>query len=206
MKTTAVILAGGRGSRMGNRDKAWVEFLGEPLISHVIRRIEPLVDEIIISYNQSEEKFSDLPYRRFRDAFGKPNTDPSTGTISYNAENEKKEESYLGPLSGIHSCFEAISTPLTLVVPCDMPFLPTNLLDVLKTNLAGHTIAIANDGVRNQHLVFLTQTRELATIARYLASGKRSVSGWCESLNQVVATFNNDASAFQNINEQSQLR
>lgn len=188
MKTTAVILAGGKSSRMGQGDKAWVEFLGEPLISHVIRRIEPLVDEIIISYNQSEEKFSKLPYRRFRD---------------FDVEGE---ENYLGPLSGINSCIKAISTPLTMVVPCDMPFLPPNLLEILKANLVGHTMAIANDGVRNQHLVFLIQTSELDTIARYLASGHRSVGGWSESLSPAVAKFDNGVREFENINERSQLR
>ncbi|MBP9662373.1 MAG: NTP transferase domain-containing protein, partial [Aeromonas sp.] len=53
---SAVILAGGRATRMGGDDKGWVPLAGKPLIVHVLERLRPQVDEVLINANRSEER------------------------------------------------------------------------------------------------------------------------------------------------------
>ena len=67
MGITAIVLAGGRGSRMNHRDKAWVEFNGLPLIAHVINRVAPCVDDVIISRNEPNPGYEQWPYRCIAD-------------------------------------------------------------------------------------------------------------------------------------------
>ncbi len=183
MNTTAIILAGGRGSRMGHRDKAWVEYRGKPLIRHVIDKIAADVAAIIISYNRSEAKFARLPYPRF--------TDTRVG--------------FQGPLSGIATCAPHVATELTLVLPCDMPLLPDDLLARLRSALGSQDLVIAQEGQRLQSLVMLARTETLATIQGYLMTGQRSVAGWYEGLDYAVVQFGEGSGAFLNINDLGQV-
>ncbi|WP_323092258.1 NTP transferase domain-containing protein, partial [Aeromonas jandaei] len=57
---SAVILAGGRATRMGGEDKGWVELAGRPLIAHVLERLRPQVDEILINANRSHDRYQAL--------------------------------------------------------------------------------------------------------------------------------------------------
>ncbi|MGY2437305.1 NTP transferase domain-containing protein, partial [Escherichia coli] len=57
---SSVILAGGRASRMGGDDKGWVPLAGKPLIAHVLERLRPQVDEVLINANRSEERYRAL--------------------------------------------------------------------------------------------------------------------------------------------------
>ncbi|HEX5538881.1 MAG TPA: NTP transferase domain-containing protein, partial [Methylophilaceae bacterium] len=52
MSVTGVILAGGKSRRMGGVDKGLMEFLGKPMVAHVIQRLAPQVDEILINANR----------------------------------------------------------------------------------------------------------------------------------------------------------
>ena len=57
---SAVILAGGRATRMGGDDKGWVPLAGQPLIVHVLERLRPQVDEVLINANRSEDRYRQL--------------------------------------------------------------------------------------------------------------------------------------------------
>ena len=183
MDITAIILAGGRGSRMGNLDKAWVPYQGKPLIRHTIENIETDVKEIIISYNRSNARFASLPYRRFTDA----------------------SSDFQGPLSGLESCAPHIRTSLTLVVPCDMPLLPRDLTARLHASLGTDHLVIAHDGQRLQPLIMLARTEVFETINDYLATGNHSAIAWCREVGHAIASFSNDSHEFLNINKTEQL-
>lgn len=184
MDITAVILAGGKGTRMNNADKAWVDYRGEPLINHVLKSVQGSATEIIISYNRSEHKYASLPYRCYRDL----------------------DAGYPGPLSGVVSCAPHISTEGTLVLPCDMPRLPGNLVQTLAKQLGDHDLAVAHDGTRLQPLVFLARTEILLpSITRYMKDGNRSVTGWCLGQNHTIVRFDQGQDAFLNINDVTQL-
>ncbi len=79
---TALILAGGKGSRMDHQDKGWISYKDKPLIQHAIDIARSQVQDIVISYNQNESRYAALPFR------GTADLTPG----------------YLGPLMGILSC------------------------------------------------------------------------------------------------------
>ncbi len=181
---TAIVLAGGQGSRMNHQDKAWVDFEGRPLIRHVLEKIEPSVGHIVISRNR-------------------PNPDPDALDYSY---YQDELPGFQGPLAGIAACAEHVPTDTVLIVPCDTPNLPASLVPTLAAQLSGCDLAVAEHDGRLQPLVFLTKTQVLKTIPAYLKSGKRSVMGWIETKDFVTVPFHDCAHAFENINKSSQLR
>ena len=175
---TAIVLAGGQGSRMGYQDKAWVSYRNKPLITHVIDAIAPQVNNILVSRNNADQRLDALRIQQVKD-------------------NES-----LGPLSGIVACVELISTRTTLVVPCDIPNLPTNLVSRMSAGLQDVDLVIAKDQQRLQNLVFLAETQCLNTISSYLHRGERSVFGWLATTNHRLQVFDQ---SFENINETMQL-
>ncbi len=167
---------------MNHRDKAWVEFKGLPLITHVINCVAPCVDDVIISRNEPNSGYEQWPYRCIADGF----------------------DDYQGPLAGVASCIDHVSSELTLVVPCDMPDLPANLVEKLKSRLPDKGLVTVHDGNRLQPLIFLAHTNIAASIKDYLTIGKRSAIGWLETQEHSIVQFN-DPAAFANINEPGQL-
>jgi molybdopterin-guanine dinucleotide biosynthesis protein A len=180
---TAILLAGGRGSRMNHQDKAWVTHRGRPLIQHVLESLKDQTGHIIISRNRDDSRYEALGYPCVKDKF-----------IDQH-----------GPLAGIVSCLKQVSTPLTLIVPCDTPSLPANLVEILSSDLNDADIVIASDGKRVQQLIMLARTSVLWEIEHYLAAGRRSVMGWLKTMNYEVAVFDGGSDQFENINETTQL-
>ncbi|MFT7304829.1 MAG: molybdopterin-guanine dinucleotide biosynthesis protein A [Candidatus Azotimanducaceae bacterium] len=181
MSTTAILLAGGKGSRMNYRDKAWVEYKDKPLLMHVLDQIVPQVDSVVISRNGDNPAYASLPYRCISD------------------ETTDLE----GPLAGVMACLTAVTTSHTLVVPCDTPSLPMDLVKELARGIDDNTaISVAHDGKRMQQLIFLARTEALNTISSYLNRGERSVYGWLKTCPHNVITFEN---RFDNINHEEQL-
>lgn len=184
MKVTAIVLAGGRGSRMEHRDKAWVNYNGKPLLLHVIDAIEDSVDDILISSGRRHPSYATIPWQQVAD----------------------DDAHFLGPLSGIVSTVPLVESEFTLVVPCDIPNLPNDIVKVLARGIGHHDICTIHDGERLQQLVFLARTNVLqSSIADYLSEGKRSVFGWLESLDHSVVKLPESAEKFRNINELAQL-
>lgn len=113
-----LLLAGGRGQRMGGRDKGLMEWHGRPLVAWLNRVARPLTDDLLISCNRNHAL-----YARFAD-----------NVIS------DTEPSYPGPLAGIRAGLAAARHPWLLVLPCDAPMVDEALLREL------HTVALANPG------------------------------------------------------------
>ena len=97
---SAVVLAGVRHPH-GGADKGWVELAGRPLIDHVLDRLRPQVDEILINANRSQAR-----YQALAPVIGDDNPD------------------YLGPLAGMQAGLAAARHDWVLIVPCDGPALP----------------------------------------------------------------------------------
>ncbi len=181
---SAIVLSGGRGTRMNGMDKAWIDYQGKPLIHHVIDNINRHVEHIIISYNRSEEKYEQLPYQGVRDL----------------------TPDFRGPLLGVLSCLPYITSEYTLIVPCDTPHLPDDLAQRLLNDISFHKIAICCDEQRIHPLVMLARTSVLASIKSYLDRGKRSVIGWCEQADPgYVRVKWEDAGVFKNVNKINEL-
>jgi len=123
MAYSAVILAGGRGKRMGCREKALMTINGKPLVTYVIKSLEKVVDEIIISVRdkaQGELLNSILPgYKYAYDEF----------------ENK-------GPLSGILSGLTLCTNEFCFIAACDMPFINESVVKMLFSMSEVHDAAI----------------------------------------------------------------
>jgi len=191
---TGLILAGGRGSRMGHVDKGLQPFRGEPMVAHVLRRLGAQTGAMAINANQNPVAYG---------AFGVPVwADDLQG--------------FEGPLAGLETGLRRCSTALLVTAPCDSPFLPPDLVRRLEQALndTGADLALAetlepgeDGGLRVQpHPVFaLMKTSVLPHLSAYLAGGGRRMDGWYPAIQTVRVRFD-DASAFRNINTLRELQ
>lgn len=181
---TAIVLAGGRGQRMGEADKGLVLLQGKPLVSWVLERIAPQVDEVLISANRNLERYRELGYAVLPDEM----------------------PDFPGPLAGLHRAMAEASHPLWLSVPCDTPFLPENLVPRLYADLLSEKAELAVAAVEGQlqPAICLGYTHSRAGLGEFLARGGRRVGEWQSGLSRTVVTFDSPQS-FRNINTQTDI-
>jgi molybdopterin molybdotransferase len=191
---TGLILAGGRGTRMGHVDKGLQPFRGATMAAHVMQRLAPQVGSVAINANQNLSSYA---------AFGVPVwPDEIAG--------------FAGPLAGLESGLRHCTTEFLVTAPCDSPFLPLNLVSrlfqALQAQDADVALAVTHeadaDGAARQqaHPVFcLVKTALLPQLTAYLEGGGRKVDGWFAGLNVAHVLFE-DAGAFSNINTLAELK
>ncbi len=140
---TVVIQAGGASSRMGE-DKALKLFLGRPLIQHVIERLTPIADEIIVTTNRPAEyeflaKSSDFAIRLI------PDLKPGRGA-----------------LGGLYTAIASASYPLVAVAACDMPFASQNFFEgarrLMVKEEADVVIVKTDEGYEPLHALYRRET------------------------------------------------
>lgn len=186
---TGLILAGGRGSRMGHVDKGLQPFRGAPMALHVMLRLAPQVGELMINANQNL-----APYEGF-------------GVSVWSDELA----GFAGPLAGLQTGLNHCDTPYLVTAPCDSPFLPTDLVahlsQALRAEDADLAVAVTGEGdTRQAHPVFcLLKSALLPHLSAYLQSGGRKVDAWYASLRVAEVHFDDEA-AFRNINTLEDLR
>lgn len=190
---TALVLAGGRGSRMGGVDKGMQPFRGEPLALHVMRRIAPQASAVLISANRSIED-----YERLGAAFG------ARVIADTHAD-------YPGPLAGIAAALRAATTEFVLTAPCDAPYVDEHLGAALMHALVTHHADIAYaatvdaSGEVMAHPVFaLVRTSLADDLDAWLDAGERKVRAWYARHTAAEVRFH-DEHAFYNINDLQQL-
>ena len=165
---------------MNHQDKGLIALHGRPLVGHVINSLEDQVDDFVISANRNFDQ-----YRQF-----------SAHVIPDATEQN-------GPLSGIAAALPACKHNLILVVPCDMPFLPNDLADLLLANLNDHKIAVA-ETQNHLQLVFLMHRSLLSSVQHHLASGHFKILQWVQSCSPAIVSFSN-TDAFKNLNSSSDI-
>jgi molybdopterin-guanine dinucleotide biosynthesis protein A len=182
---TGVVLAGGLGRRMGGVDKGLQLLNGRPLVSHVIERLAPQVDELLINANQNGERYAVFGYRVVPDEI----------------------PDFAGPLAGLHAALSAANHPLVATAPCDSPFLPADLISRLLEALTATDADLAVARTFDQpHPVFcLCRRTMLPHLNDYLASGRRKMADWYATLKVVEVAFDDEAEAFENINTREEL-
>ena len=180
-----VILAGGRGRRMGGSDKGLQELCGRPLVAWVVERFAPQVDELLISANRNGERYAAFAHRVVPDAI----------------------PGFAGPLAGLHAALTAASHPLLASVPCDAPLLPTDLVSRLlhAMHASGADLAVACSGERTQPVCCLCRRDVLPSLSEFLARGGRKVEEWHALLRVQHVPFDDYADAFANINSGIEL-
>jgi molybdenum cofactor guanylyltransferase len=180
-----LVLAGGQGRRMGGVDKGLQPLQGRPLIQHVIDRLRPQVDPLLINANQNLERYAE---------FGCPVVPDRVG-------------GFAGPLAGLDAGLHATDAPLILTVPCDSPFLPHDLVVRLAAARAASDadVAVARTGNQPHPVFALICTRVRTHLADFLRSGERKIDLWYASLRVVEVAFDDEADAFANINTSAEL-
>jgi molybdopterin-guanine dinucleotide biosynthesis protein A len=188
-QVTGLILAGGRGSRMGHVDKGLQTFRGAPMVLHVIMRLQPQVGALMINANQNLG-----PY----EGFGLPVWPDQLGGFE-------------GPLAGLQTGLAHCDTDYLVTAPCDSPFLPPDLVQrlgaALQTADADLAVAVSEEeGERRAQPVFcLMKANVLASLTLFLQEGGRKIDKWYRGLKFVEVDFP-DADAFRNINTLEELR
>ena len=190
---TGLVLAGGRGSRMGGVDKGLQNFNGMPLALHTLMRLQPQVGELMVNANRNLAAY---------EAFGAPVWPDGIGD-------------YAGPLAGFLTGLERCETPWLLTVPCDTPLFPQDLVARLSqaADRNGAEIAMAaapeEDGQLRPQPVFCLLRREvLESLMRFTQGGGRKIDAWTAQQRTVIVPFNlpGDApSAFFNANTLAEL-
>lgn len=180
---TGVILAGGRGARMGGADKGWVMVNGKPLIVSVVERFAPQVGHLLISANRNVERYAAL------------------GIVVEDDAADANGERFAGPLIGVLSGLRRARTGWVAIVPCDAPNLPGDLVQRLASAAldTGATAACARVGEQLQPMFAVVKTSTADQLASAICTGERAMHRWLESLNAAAVTFD-DAQAFVNVN------
>ena len=182
---TGLILAGGKGSRMGGVDKGLQAFRGKRLVDHVYERFAPQVGGVIINANQNHEEYKTFGVRVVSDAIG----------------------GYAGPLAGFHAGLSVSKRPFLASVPCDSPFLPADLIERLYQRIdeSGAELAVAKTGDQPHPVFSLVRRTVLDHLADFLKGGGRKIDAWYATLNVVEVAFDDEPEAFSNINTLEEL-
>ncbi|WP_151703279.1 molybdenum cofactor guanylyltransferase MobA [Nitrincola alkalilacustris] len=168
-KITAVVLAGGRGQRMGGEDKGWVLYQEKPLIEHIIERLSPQVGELIINANRNIDRYSSLGYSVFKDL----------------------DEGFQGPLMGIATGLTHATGDWVVFVPCDGPFIPLDLVARLSAEAvrSEQPIVVASDGEWLQPMVVMMRRSVLPELMKALAANERKPDRWYASVGMSEVSF-----------------
>jgi len=176
---TAGILAGGAGRRAGGQDKGWIEWQGQALIEQVITRIEPQVKSILISANRNLERYETLGYPVITDT----------------------DSTLKGPLAGIQKLLSHCKTEWLVIVPCDMPELPANIVGRLWANLGDNAQpVVASVANRAQYCCVLLHRTLAASAATQLANQQYRLGDWLRAQNMIEVAFDDQPEAFKNMN------
>ena len=192
---TGVILAGGRGSRMGGVDKGLQNFNGVPLALYTQLRLSPQVGELLINANRNLAAY---------ESFGVP-VWPDAASLG----------DFAGPLAGFLTALERCETPYMLTVPCDTPLFPHDLVARLAQALEADNADIAmaaareEDGqLRPQPVFCLMRSNLLESVVRFTHGGGRKIDAWTSQHKTTLVAFDlpgDDPKAFFNANTLAEL-
>ena len=195
---TGLILAGGRGSRMGGVDKGLQNFNGIPLALHTLMRLGPQVESVMVNANRNLSAYESFGSSVWPDA----------------------SADFAGPLSGFLVGLERAETPYALTVPCDTPRLPLDLAERLAQALVheGADIAMAaapetdehgQTHIRTQPVFCLMKIELSESLVKFTHAGGRKIDAWTAQHNTVVVAFDapgDDPLAFANVNTLNELQ
>ena len=195
---TGLILAGGRGSRMGGADKGLQNFNGMPMALYTLLRLQPQVGAVIINANRNLGAYESFSVPVWPDVL----------------------EDYAGPLAGFLTGLERFETPYLVTVPCDTPNFPSDLVvrlaEALDRQQADIAMAAApetgKDGqrvVRSQPVFCLLRAELMESLAEFTRQGGRKIDAWTAQHQSVLVPFDtpaDDPRAFANANTASELQ
>ena len=185
MQISALILAGGRSSRMDGADKGLLKLLDSPMIEHVINRLKPQVGQILISANRHLEAYQQFGYEVLVDDY----------------------DDYRGPLAGMARGLSRSKSEYLLTVPCDGPLLPPDLAHrMLDSALQENAQAVlVFDGSYRQPTYNLIHKDLLPALSHSLENNEHKLGKWLMDNGAVSLDFADQQAAFLNVNTPGDL-
>ena len=194
---TGLILAGGRGSRMGGIDKGLQNFRGMPLALQTLMRLQlqslPL-QEVLINANRNLSAYESLGVPVWPDSI----------------------DGFAGPLAGFLTGLERCETPLLLTVPCDTPLFPLDLterllqaMDEQDADMAMAAAPETDGAVRPQPVFCLLKIELLESLVKFTQGGGRKIDAWTSQHRCAVVPFDlasDSVQAFANANTLAELQ
>ncbi|MGO0633729.1 molybdenum cofactor guanylyltransferase MobA [Pseudomonas sp. SAR267] len=151
---SALILAGGRGQRMGGRDKGLLQWRGEPLVAHIHHTVRPLTDDLVISCNRNQQAYAAYADQLVGDA----------------------EADFPGPLAGVIAGLKAARHEWVVLLACDAPLVDRALIAaLLEVAVASDSAAMVRQGGYWQPMFSVLPRRVLPVLERAWAAGERSL-------------------------------
>lgn len=189
---TGVVLAGGRGTRMGGVDKGLQLYNDIPLAKHAVQQLRPQVGKLLINANRNLEIYqtwgSEVAAEVVVDGLA----------------------DFAGPLAGFLVGLQQCTTPFLMTVPCDTPRFPSDLVARLSEALVQQDAEIAmvsspdEDGVlRHQPVFCLMKQTLLESLKVFTDDDGRKIGAWAAQQKLVRVNFNeahDDSKAFYNAN------
>ncbi|NBY28063.1 MAG: molybdenum cofactor guanylyltransferase MobA [Betaproteobacteria bacterium] len=197
---TGLILAGGRGSRMGGVDKGLQSYNGLPMALHTLTRLQigGSVGQVMINANRNLAAYESFGAAVWPDVLA----------------------DYAGPLAGFLTGLERCETPYLVTVPCDTPRLPIDLVPRLVRAMQDQDAEIAMAAapeagaegqlqLRPQPVFCLLRVSLLESLVAFTHEGGRKIDAWTARHNTVLTPFDlpgDDPRAFFNANTLAELR
>jgi molybdopterin-guanine dinucleotide biosynthesis protein A len=182
-QTSWVILAGGQATRMGGQDKGLVQLNNKPLIQHVIERLTPQTERILINANRNQDAYTEFAHV-FSDQF----------------------KDYPGPMGGIHAGLVNADTDWVGFVPCDSPLINTDLVERFCSAVTDESdILVAHDGDHQQPVFTLYHKRVLPKLTAFLERGDRKIILLYKECHTQYVDFSDSPNCFVNLNTPEEL-
>jgi molybdopterin-guanine dinucleotide biosynthesis protein A len=194
---TGLILAGGKGSRMGGLDKGLQPFNKTSLVKNALNRLQhqegtPLTDCMIVA-NRNINEYKKLGVPVWQDSV----------------------EGFAGPLAGFLTGMQHCQTALVLTVPCDCPKFPLNLASKLWLAMADNKVDVAmvatqtiEGEIRLQPVFCMFRAGLANNLHQFMLEGGRKIETWVKLQNYVTVVFDDpaDSDAFANANTVQELQ
>jgi molybdopterin-guanine dinucleotide biosynthesis protein A len=182
-----LILAGGRATRMGGRNKAEIELGGQTLLARTIARARPQVGRLLLNANRDPALFVKYGLPVLADTIG----------------------DHWGPLAGILAGLEHLRDTWPQIgwlasFPTDSPFFPESLVARLAERLPGHEIAMASAHGRPEPVFSLWPVSLAGPLRGALSNGVRKVEDFARRYRLAIVDF--PADAFFNVNTPEDLQ
>lgn len=177
---TGAILAGGQAERMGGKDKGLVKINGRPMIEYALDALTPQVAKVVINANRNIPTYSHYGVPVIQDTLA----------------------DYQGPLAGMASVLAEATTPYIMIVPCDSPLIPKDLVKRMYSTLRRESadLCVAHDGKRTQPVFSLLTRGLLPSLREFLDTGDRKIDRWFGNHQIAYADFSDAPDTFMNIN------
>ncbi|AMJ68465.1 molybdenum cofactor guanylyltransferase [Enterobacter cloacae] len=178
LEITGVVLAGGRATRMGGKDKGLQRLNGKPLWQCVADTLAGQVTTMAISANRHIDTYQRSGYAVYQDNL----------------------EDYPGPLAGMLSVMQQSNGEWFLFCPCDTPLIPSCLVERLVKLRGTAPVVWVHDGERDHPAIALMHRSLVPALQEYLAAGERRVMVFMRQSGGHSVDFSDFTSAFVNVN------